>query len=349
MIRPVTESVSRDRIYRYAADLFAFDTKHVGQPGNAKAIAWLDSAYRSFGYQPTLMWFQPGSNPRTANVIATLRGTVSPDVVYVVGSHFDARAEGPGANDNTTGTTMLLETARVLARRPLPATVVLVSFTGEEVGLLGSREFVRQIRDSLHLVEALNDDMMGCSNDQRLDNTIRYSSPGIRDVQHGAALGFSRLITYDALCCRSTDAAVFHETYGDIVGGFGSYRILGNPHPHPHDVLETINFELVAENTRANVATVMLLASAPSRVSGLSARRSASGTELAWTANPERDIRDYLVRYRDGSGTEQSVVVPGTGATLPALPAGTEILVKAVYRRGLEGWDWGRAWVECGA
>jgi aminopeptidase YwaD len=346
-VRAVTQAVSRDWIYRYAADLYAFGSKHVSQPGNAKAISYLDSAYRSFGYEPVLQWFQPGNNPRSANVIATLRGTVSPEVVYVVASHFDSRAQGPGADDNSSGTTMLLETARVLARHPLPATVMFVSFTGEESGLLGSREFVRQIRDSINLVAAMNNDMMGWSNDQRLDNTIRYSNPGIRDVQHAAALEFSRLITYDALYYKSTDAAAFYEAYGDIVGGFGSYPILGNPHYHQsHDVLETINFDLMTENTRANVATTMLLASVPSRVSGVEAVRGGSGVTVSWKPNPELDIRDYVVRYRDSSGSERTVRSTTPRATLPALPAGTEIQVRAVNRRGLEGWDWGRAIVK---
>jgi hypothetical protein len=346
-VRPLTTAVSKDWIYRYAADLYAFDSKHVSQPGNAKAITYLDSAYRSFGYEPVLQWFQPGNNPRSANVIATLRGTVSPEVVYVVASHFDSRAQGPGADDNTSGTTMLLETARVLAKHPLPATVMFVSFTGEEAGLLGSREFVRQIRDSINLVGAMNNDMMGWSNDQRLDNTIRYSNPGIRDVQHAAALEFSRLITYDALYYKSTDAAAFYEAYGDIVGGFGSYPILGNPHYHQsHDALETINFEQVAENTKANVATTIMLASAPSRVSGVEALRSSQGVAVTWKANPERDIRDYVVRYRDSSGTERTQRATEPRITLPSLPAGTEVQVRAVNRRGLEGWDWGRAAVK---
>lgn len=239
---------------------------------------------------------------------------------------------------------MLLETARVLAKHPLPATVIFVSFTGEEAGLLGSREFVRQIRDSLHLVGAMNNDMMGWSNDERLDNTIRYSNPGIRDVQHAAALEFSQLITYDALYYKSTDAAAFYEAYGDIVGGFGSYPILGNPHYHQsHDVLETINQAQVAENTKANVATVMLLASVPSRVNDVRVERSGPGLQVRWAASPERDVTGYVVRYRDASGTERTVRVPGTTATLPALAAGTAVMVKAVNQRGLEGWDWGRA------
>ena len=61
--------------------------------------------------------------------------------------------------------------------------------------------------DSLKLVGALNNDMLGWANDHRLDNTIRYSNPGIRDIQHAAAAQFSAMITYDALYYKSTDAA----------------------------------------------------------------------------------------------------------------------------------------------
>ena len=90
--------------------------------------------------------------------------------------------------------------------------------------------------------------MIGWANDHRLDNTIRYSNPGIRDIQHGAAMQFTNLITYDALYYKSTDAAAYYEAYGDIVGGIGSYPVLGNPHYHQsHDLLEGINHQLVAE------------------------------------------------------------------------------------------------------
>src|SRR5690606_29059383 len=112
-------------------------------------------------------------------------------------SHFDSVAAGPGADDNSSGAAALLEAARVLARHPMPATIVFASFTGEEAGLLGSREFVRRaVAEGTRIVGALNNDMIGWANDQRLDNTIRYSNPGIRDVQHGAAMLFTRLITY---------------------------------------------------------------------------------------------------------------------------------------------------------
>ena len=115
----------------------------------------------------------------------------------------------------------------------MPATIVFASFTGEEAGLLGSREFVRRaVERKTQIVGASNNDMIGWANDQRLDNTIRYSNPGIRDVQHGAAMLFTKLITYDALYFKSTDAAAYYDAYGDIVGGIGSHPVLSNPHYH---------------------------------------------------------------------------------------------------------------------
>src|ERR1044071_9257211 len=186
---------------------------------------------------------------------------------------------------------------RGLAKHPLPATVVFVSFTGEEAGLLGSREFVRQAGvNKWKIVGALNNDMIGWANDQRLDNTIRYSNPGIRDIQHAAAMQFSNLITYDAKYYKSTDAAAFYDGWGDIVGGIGSYPVLSNPNYHQTtDLIETINFQQVAETAKVTAATLVYLASSPSRLKDLKAVKSGAGVDVTWTQSPEAGVRSYIV------------------------------------------------------
>jgi hypothetical protein len=216
-----------------------------------------------------------------------------------------------------------------------------VAFTGEESGLRGAREFGRRMKDSIRVVGALNNDMMGWSNDHRMDNTIRYSNPGIRDIQHAAAIGFSRLVTYDAFYYKSTDAQALFDAWGDIIGGIGSYPILGNPHYHqPHDVLETINHQQLAETSRVTVATIMLLASSPSRLTGL----SAAGTSASWAASPERGVSRYLVRWGPAEDPmRHSATVTTTTATLAGAQPGWKVAVKAMNDRGLEGWDWARA------
>jgi Tol biopolymer transport system component len=350
-VRLVVDQASVDRVYGYEAQLFAFDSKHITRPGNRLAADYLFETYRSFGYEPEYQWFDARNamGGKTANVLATLEGTVNPELVYVVSSHYDSVAVGPGADDDTSGTAALLETARIMAKHPQPATIVFASFTGEEAGLLGSREYVRRaVEQKVKLVGALNNDMIGWANDQRLDNTIRYSNPGIRDVQHAAAMQFTRLITYDALYYKSTDAAAYYEAYGDIVGGIGSYPVLGNPHYHQsHDVLETINHQLVTEVAKTTAATLMLLASSPSRLTDLKADRSGTRVTVSWRPAPEAGIKGYIVAYGPpGNPDAKTMRVAKPSAVLADAPAGTIVAVKAVNAKGLEGWDWARTVVQ---
>jgi hypothetical protein len=349
-VKRIVDAASIHRIYAYEKALFDFDSKHVTQPGNKKAAAFLYDTYKSFGYEPEYQPFEyrirNGPGGQTANVIATLKGTVNPDLVYVVSSHYDSVAVGPGADDDSSGTAALLETARILAGRPQPATIVFASFTGEEAGLLGSREFVRRaVADKVKVAGALNNDMIGWANDARLDNTIRYSNAGIRDVQHAAAMQFSQLITYDALYYKNTDAAAYYEAYGDIVGGIGSYPVLGNPHYHqPHDLLEGINHQLVTEVAKTTAATLVLLASSPSRLKDLEVDSFRNNVaSISWTPSPEKGVTGYVVAYGPASNPEaRQLRVAKPSVLLPGVAPGTVISVKAINARGLEGWDWAR-------
>ncbi len=349
-VREVLGRAAINRVYEYEKALFDFDSKYITQPGNLKAVDYLEKTYRSFGYEPEVQWFTPpalqASGGRTANVVATLKGTVNPELVYVVSSHFDSVAGGPGADDDTSGTAALLEAARILRSTPLPATVVFASFTGEEAGLLGSREFVRLARErKWNIAGALNNDMIGWAADSsQINNTIRYSNPGIRDIQHGAAFQFTDLVLFDAKYYRGTDAAAFYEAWGDIVGGIGSYPVLANPNYHqPTDFLETMSFKQILETAKVTAATLVHIASSPSRLRDLKADTGAGGTTLTWTPSPESAIRSYTVAYGPSSDPMKTrVIVTTPRATLPPLPAGTEIAVRATNARGLDGWDWAR-------
>jgi len=356
-VKALVDRVSITRIYEYESALFDFDSKAITQPGNQRAGEYIFETLKSFGYEPEYQWFTARGRIaqqeiRTANVLATLKGTTHPDLVYVLSSHYDSNERGPGADDNSSATAVLLETARVMAKAPMPATIVFAAFTGEEAGLLGSREFVRQaVEKKMKLAGALNNDMIGWTNDHRLDNTIRYSNPGIRDLQHAASFLFSRMITYDARYFKATDAAAYYEAYGDIVGGIGSYPVLGNPHYHqPTDLLETVNHQLLVEATKANVASIAGLASSPSRLTGVKAERTkADGITVSWTPAPEKGIVKYLVAFGPaGKPMAQTLVVTTPRAQLPAPVKSGEIVhvaVKAVNAGGLAGWDWARTTV----
>lgn len=347
-VEKVVANASEHRVYSYENDLYKFGSKYISKPGNDMASQYIYDKFKSFGYEPEFQWFTPKKeayNGKTANVMATLKGTTNPELVYVISSHYDSVEEGPGADDNTSGTAALLETARILAKNPLPCTIMFLAFTGEEAGLLGSREFVRQaIENDINIVGALNNDMVGWANNSRLDNTIRYSNEGIRDIQHAAASIFTDMITYDALYYKNTDAHAYYEAYGDIVGGIGSYPVLGNPYYHQwNDNLETVNHQLVTEVAKTTAATLMLLASSPSRLKGLMVIPNKKGKyTVKWTASPELSISHYLIRYQAADGPWISFETKETTTKLSDLKAGSTVQVKAVNVAGFEGWDWAK-------
>lgn len=353
-VRAVAATVKLANVRRYQEQLAACGSRHLTQPGNQKARDLLAKLFGTFGYEPEMPKISSRGQRRSpmgaggsCNVIARLEGTVNPELVYVLGSHYDSVARGPGADDNATGTAVTLEAARVLAQHPQPATIVFVAFTGEESGLLGSRDFVRVAAENkMRVVGALNNDMLGWANDSRIDNTIRYSNPGIRDVQHNAAMRYSQLVTYDALYFKGTDAAAFYDAWGDIVGGIGSYPVLGNPHYHQAtDQLPTINHVQVAATTKTTVATLMLLASSPSRLGGLQVQANADKVMVAtWRHSPEKQIRGYEVVFGPvGDAMRHRVEVTSNNAVLKLATAGDQVSVRAINQRGLHGWDWARA------
>lgn len=121
----------------------------------------------------------------TQNVVAVVPGS-DPALrgqVLVIGAHFDhlgrstdgaldPQAGGAirnGADDNASGTAAVLELARRFAARPARRTVLLVNFTAEEQGLLGSAYFADNSPVSLDSVQAMmNFDMVGRLRNDRL-------------------------------------------------------------------------------------------------------------------------------------------------------------------------------------
>jgi Zn-dependent M28 family amino/carboxypeptidase len=134
------------------------------------------------------------------NVFAVLHGTdpTSADAVYVVGGHYDSRvtdvlnftSDAPGANDDASGTSAVIELARVMAKHPTQATVVFVAYAGEEQGLYGSEHFAQMAKDKGWNIQGnLNMDIVGSSlggNGVREPHTIRLFSEGVPTAETAA-------------------------------------------------------------------------------------------------------------------------------------------------------------------
>lgn len=171
-LRQILDAVDRHRLEDSVRTLVGFGTRHTlssqtdPMRGIGAATRWakqtLDGYAATSGGRMTveLQTFVQPPGPRIptptsiTNVVATLRGTVVPDRIYVVSAHIDSRvtdvlnpdAEEPGADDDASGCALVLEVARVLAAHPSEATIVFTLVAGEEQGVFGSTFQASQYR-----------------------------------------------------------------------------------------------------------------------------------------------------------------------------------------------------------
>ena len=98
-------------------------------------------------------------------MIAELPGK-NTDNVVMAGAHLDSVIEGPGINDDGSGTAALLETALMMANSHPENTLRFAFWAGEEHGLLGSADYVEGLsQEELDRIALyLNYDMIGSPN-----------------------------------------------------------------------------------------------------------------------------------------------------------------------------------------
>jgi len=95
------------------------------------------------------------------NVIAIQPGTEFPDEYIIIAAHYD-HPDGPGADDNASGTSGVLECARILSQYQFKRTILYIPFNGEELWMVGSYPFVQKCaREDMNILGVFDLDMIG--------------------------------------------------------------------------------------------------------------------------------------------------------------------------------------------
>jgi hypothetical protein len=100
----------------------------------------VETFFTLYGLDVMLEPFQYGGDTYY-NVVATMTGTIHPDQEIILGAHFDS-VNNPGADDNASGTALVLEAARILSQYDSAYTIRFIAFDREEQGLIGSSHYV---------------------------------------------------------------------------------------------------------------------------------------------------------------------------------------------------------------
>ncbi len=197
--------------------LVSFGTRHTlssasdPKRGIGAARRWAKSEFDAIanscgGCLITEMLERQMSGPRApdgvniVDVLAVKPGKMGWDHVIIIAGHIDSRvtdimnstSDAPGANDDGSGSALVLEAARLMARQPMgEATIVFALLSGEEQGLMGGRLLAETAKERGWTVSAmLNNDIVGgtIGTDGRIvKDTVRVFSEGIRASEDIAA------------------------------------------------------------------------------------------------------------------------------------------------------------------
>lgn len=154
---------------------YTIKSRQYQQPGNEIAFQFMKREFIRFGYQVDSFSF----NTQGKNLLAIKQGYKYPDKRFMLGAHYDNWPQtliAPGADDNASGTSAVLEAGRVFANYSFPYTIVFILWDEEEPGLLGSRAYVPTIGSSNEtLMGYVNVDMLGwdSNNDAVADINVR--------------------------------------------------------------------------------------------------------------------------------------------------------------------------------
>lgn len=191
LVEKIVREVSAKNIKASIEKLAGFGTRHTLSDtvsetrGIGAARRWLKSEFERYAQasngRMSVEFFAsmvPASQriptpTQVVDVVATLKpesGGASADRIIVISGHYDTRAgnpmdvksDAPGANDDGSGTAIVLELARIMSRYSFDATIVFIAVAGEEQGLFGAAAWAEMAKKRNLRVEAVfNNDIVG--------------------------------------------------------------------------------------------------------------------------------------------------------------------------------------------
>jgi len=371
-ITALIDSISPDRLAATVRSLEEFETRNTlsdtvsATRGIGAARRWIHQQFRQAGPRLQVSFDNYTVPPagritrevELRNVMAVLPGR-SPRRIYVSG-HYDTvvlrRADrltdrrpdvvdnqpAPGANDDGSGTALVIELARVFAQSGIEfdATLVFIAFAGEEQGLVGARHHATKAAGEKWVIDAvLNNDIVGgvtAGNGRTDSRAVRVFSEGPEDSPSRQLARYIRDVAARYVPSQTVRLVARHDRFGrggDHTAfnqqGFTGVRFseAAENYSRQHTVEDTfagVDPAYLARNARVNAAAMASLALAPAapvvrgeRGPTISRGRSGYDATLRW--RPSQGTTAYRVVWREAWTPEWqfSRIVSDTTAAMP--------------------------------
>jgi hypothetical protein len=217
------------------------------------------------------------------NVVATLHGKgPHSNKTYVVCSHYDSIAglsagwlwnwkslPAPGADDNASGTSAVIEIARILSHYDFDFTIKFIAFSGEELGMFGSKHYAQDSSVLGHQISGVIDlDMIGYDSNELdiaviTNNSSEWIANAISHIQkeYGIDLAVSKVINPKMIY---SDHSPFWKSGNNAVlvteANDSSSDEFSPVNHSPNDTLDKLNPELILRTSKLIIATLAMLA-----------------------------------------------------------------------------------------
>jgi len=321
---------------------YTISTRHTASSeGLLRATQYAGERLEALGLEVEYHTWRAGTPP---NVIGQLPGAGGAEAALILGAHLDdapAGPEAPGADDNASGSAAVLVAAAILSEYTWTCDLRFALWTGEEQGLLGSRDYAMRARGrGDQILGIVNLDMIAynsaASPAPTLDLHVDSSLPETVDLAHlfdGVvdAYGLTlepEILVDDGLRTRSDNWSFVEQGYPAILAIEDDDDF--NPYYHRvTDRLSMLDLAYYAEFVRAAIATVAHAGCFPR--GGLMGRVYDASTETA--------IPGAEVSLEDSLGITYAVSSDGAGAYALEAMAGvyTATVEAPGYRPGVLG------------
>jgi len=266
------------------------------------------------------------------NVIGIIKGTNEKlkDQAVVVSAHYDHLGLGwpdvrkgnegkihPGADDNASGISLILELARTLGKSYSPErTIIFVAFTGEENGLMGSRHFVKFYKNIpvKNILADLNIDTVGRLNEKKPMIIGGTSAKEWKFIFMG--IGFTTGVETD-LVMQDLDAS---DQVSFIRAGIPAIQIFSGPHTDYHkptDTVDKIDYKGMVKIASISKEAIVYLAERKQfltftgKRSGMSEKKSKTSDKSKDSVKPSIGIMpDFSF---NGKGVKVAMVITKNG------------------------------------
>lgn len=288
-IEELINGVSKDNIKTWLLNLSSFHTRHTKSKYINEVAEWLRIEFKKMGYDDNDMFFHnymeniDGKNYELKNVICNKKGINNQCIIIC--AHYDSRikdladfeSRSPGANDNASGVSAVLEIARLINKQNLGYTVQFALFSGEEQGLLGSKNYVKFVKqNNIDIYRVVNLDMIaypklnrGIVIIERDNNTNpqhnRVKENDIASIEFGkvmADMSYYTDLKINLDSIWNSDYEPF-EAEGVVVIGAYDGSADEKQNPHYHDVSDgpsLIDWNYLSSVTKMVLATILKVA-----------------------------------------------------------------------------------------